>query len=596
MARTWQTWAALGLALLAFVLSGVVSRSVFERLPHLEDEVAYQFQAKVFARGVWMLPSPEPRRALWQPFVVDNSGSGQSMRFSKYTPGWSLTLAGGEALGQAWLVNAWLALLAVALVYRLGAEIFTPDVGLIAAVLLTFSPAALLLNGSLMGHTASLMETLLFIYALWRLEKAGRGRLGWALVAGVSLGALIVTRPASALAVAIPCVIWVGLFLLRRSDWTQRIRSAVPYVLLAVVALSFQGISLAYNAAATGNPRANLYTLVWGYDQPGFGECCGRSGHTLEKAFRHARFDLSLAAADLFGWQVNGWQGAALPDELRTQLLTEADYWQPTGMSFVLLPLGILIGALWGAGRSRWRRLAGVALWTAVAIAWCVLPVTTFTPDMLTSPAWGWGWVLAGMIWACVPVLLTSGIKAPQARMTWLLVAVVACIVIFQMTYWVGSQRYSTRYWYEAIGALCLLSALPIAGLMRSFLARVGLYAVLALLCVQAYTSYSIPRVSVLYGFNLVSQARLDELTARRVDNRPILLIVNGDAAGDNRVLWRAYSSMIAVTSPFLDSDIVAARVYTGETVMRAALLARFPDRQVIEMLSVGVESTYSSP
>ncbi len=198
--------------LFTFFMSALVSRTVFERLPHLEDEVAYLFQAKLFARGDAVIESPQPQRAYWQPFVVDYKPTGN--RFGKYTPGWPLILAVGVNLGQAWLVNAWLAGLTVALVYRLGREIFTPDVGVIAAALTAFSPFALLLNATLMGHTAALFFTTLFLYAYWRMEQQGRGRLRWGALAGLALGIVVITRPLTALGVAAPLVLWSGVRLI----------------------------------------------------------------------------------------------------------------------------------------------------------------------------------------------------------------------------------------------------------------------------------------------------------------------------------------------------------------------------------------------
>jgi 4-amino-4-deoxy-L-arabinose transferase-like glycosyltransferase len=578
----------------------VVSRDVFDRLPHLEDEVAYYWQAQVFARGQWIIPSPEARRSLWQPFLVDNAGSGEFRRFSKYTPGWSLTLAPGVALGQPWVVNAFLALLSTALLYRLGTEIFGRQVGAIAAALLAFSPAALLLNGSLMAHTAALFLTLVFTWAIWRMERGSRWR--WALVGGLALGWMLVTRPASAVGVALPFVAWIGLRTLlvfaARAHWRVRLRRvsayAAPYILLALLTISMNAVTYSYNAAATGDPRTNLYTLVWPYDKPGFGTCCGRSGHTLEKAFRHLRFDMSLAAADLYGWQANGWTNGTIPPELRTFLLQEASYWRPVGLSFVLLPFGILMGLfVWhrSSRRAQWRQVVALAGWGVGAVAWCVLPVTRFSPTMLTSPEWAWLWLAGGIAWLLWPVLLWG--PHTTARWTWLLAAVAGCLVIVQMTYWVGSQRYSTRYWYEAIGAVSLLSALPVAWLLRQRALRLVTVGVFVLLLGWSYVNYSVPRVSVLKGFNEVSTKKLALLDAYRTDDRPVLLVVHGPSTGDQRVLWRAYSTYIAVTSPFLDSDVVAARVYTEEPAMRDALVALFPDRLIVEADAVGATLTF---
>jgi hypothetical protein len=41
----------IALALFAFALSALLSRTVFERLPHLEDEMAYLWGARAIAGG-----------------------------------------------------------------------------------------------------------------------------------------------------------------------------------------------------------------------------------------------------------------------------------------------------------------------------------------------------------------------------------------------------------------------------------------------------------------------------------------------------------------------------------------------------------------
>src|SRR3990172_3161346 len=103
-------------AFFSFAASAIVSRTVFERLPHLEDEFAYLYQARIFAHGDITIATPEPVRAYWQPFLLSLDGK----RFGKYTPGWPLVLAAGAGVNQPWIVSAWLAMLTAALAYRLG--------------------------------------------------------------------------------------------------------------------------------------------------------------------------------------------------------------------------------------------------------------------------------------------------------------------------------------------------------------------------------------------------------------------------------------------------------------------------------------------
>jgi hypothetical protein len=293
-----RRFGALVLVAVTFFLSAYTSRTVFERLPHLEDELAYLYQARVFAGGQVVVDTPQPSGSFWQPFVVDYEGK----RFSKYAPGWSGLLALGVLMGAPWWVNAAFAALTVALVYRTGAELFNADTGLIAAGLVTFSPMAILLNGSLMSHTSALFSTALFTYAFWRVER-GRNAVRWGLLAGLALGLLLVNRPLTAIGVAAPFVVYA---LARLLGLLVRQRERLAGQFAALVALGLVTLVLAplvplYRYIATGDPLFNTYTLVWDYDRVGFGDDYGRYGHTLRKGLRHAREDLTLTASDQIG-------------------------------------------------------------------------------------------------------------------------------------------------------------------------------------------------------------------------------------------------------------------------------------------------------
>ena len=129
MRRT--TWIIILIAWLAWAGALRVSRTTFEQLPQLEDEFAYTYQAKIFAGGNIVIDTPQPRRAFWQPFLIDHDGN----RFGKYPPGWPLWLAIGYLLGLPSIVNAWFAMLTIGVIYRLGREIYNEEVGLIAAII-----------------------------------------------------------------------------------------------------------------------------------------------------------------------------------------------------------------------------------------------------------------------------------------------------------------------------------------------------------------------------------------------------------------------------------------------------------------------------
>jgi 4-amino-4-deoxy-L-arabinose transferase-like glycosyltransferase len=575
----------VGLLLLSFYLSAVVSDRVFERLPHLEDELAYQFQARTLARGDLVIESPEMRRAFWQPFVIDRqiqTGSDEPVdstyhRFGKYSPGWPALLTVGVLWGETWLINALFAVLTVALVYRLGGEIFNKDVGLIAAVLTTFSPMALLLNGTLMGHTSALFGVMLFMYAYWRIEKR-RKPLLWGGVAGLALGMVMANRPLTAVGVALPFIAWSLARLLReiaRRDALGFARVLRPLVLIGVLGIILSLSIPLYSYAAVRDPSENLYTYVWEYDRIGFGECCGRSrDHNLERAIRHARFDLSLTAADLFGWTVDLREGRSpFPEftaELQDHLRTEGDYFPLTGISWALLPFGIGVGFR--------RKSPWILIWLVIGIAWILFPLKYNNAELTRSHDFSYLWLIVLMIWVAVPLFVMALTDQPsRMAWTWLLVGVAVGIIGMQTTYWIGSQRYSTRYYFEMLAALSLLTALPLAQIARHF-SRWLVYGLVALLIAYSLHFYSIPRISALHGFNNITRAYIEAMETRRDGNRPVLILVEGDD-----VRWRAYGSFMALTNPYLDSDVVAAWNF-GDADTRDQLIAMFPDRQVIEM------------
>jgi 4-amino-4-deoxy-L-arabinose transferase-like glycosyltransferase len=550
--RSLHQSAVIALCLFAFGMSLLLNRTVFDRLPHLEDEYAYLFQARMLARGDLVIESPAVRRAFWQPFIVDRDGR----RFSKYSPGWGGILAGGTLIGgegREWIVNALLAAMGVALVWRIGRDLFDWRVGVIAAALTACSPMALLLNASFMGHTAALVTGAAALWAYLRLERSGGW--GWAAACGLALGLLAANRPITALAFGLPLAVRaLTQVVMQRGWWARR-------VTIALLAASAASIVPLHNIAAVGAPFANLYRLVWEYDCVGFGTC-GRP-HTLEKGFRHTLFDLSLTAVDLFGVGVP----FGVSDPTRDHLLTRSDAFPAVGLSALLIPVGLALALR--------RRAWLIAAWLALIVGAGAFVVLFEGGRLLTEPAVGWGYVIGAVGVTLAPLAMLR--RDPRAAWAWLLWCTAALLIALQLAYWVGSQRYSTRYYFEGLAAAAVLTAVPLGALARR---RGWVYGVVAAGLAIAVIGYGVPRVSVLEGYNRVTRAQIEDADRLR-DGRAALIIVTG-----RDIRWRAYGALMASTSPYLDSPIVAAWDYSAgaDPAVRAALLARFPDRVVIDM------------
>lgn len=293
---------ALFISLLAVVAAFLVHDRVFERMAHLEDEMAYLWQAQVIAGGELTLPSPPSPKSFLYPFVVDYQGQ----RFGKYPIGWPVVLSFGERLGMRSIVNPLLAGFGVWLTYLLGKRIFGQTVGLLAAGLTLTSPFFLMNSGSLLSHPLGLVLSAAFVLAWMDAFVYHTTAPRWlpVLVAAASLGLLALSRPFTALCLGLPFA-FHGLYLLIRGDPSTRRQ----LVLLGGVTMLITSLHFVWQFAVTGDALLNPYTLWWEYDKIGFGPGVGRipGGHNLNQAWVNTRFNLVVGRSDLFGWANFSW-------------------------------------------------------------------------------------------------------------------------------------------------------------------------------------------------------------------------------------------------------------------------------------------------
>jgi len=357
---------ALLLSLLAVLAAYLVTTQVFESMPHIEDEMAYVWQAEVLAEGHLTTPSPPHPKSFLVPFVVDLDGQ----RFSKYPLGWPALLAAGVALGVRGLVNPLLAGLAVWLTYLLGKRVFSEAVGLLAAFLTLISPFFLMLSGSLLSHSFGLVLSAAFaltwLDSFCPEQEPPSPRRAWlaAVVAGLLLGLLAHTRPLTAVGVALPFAVH-GLYLLVKGNGNTRWRVLTTGAITLALAL----LLFAWQYALTGDALTNPYTLWWTYDKVGFGEGYGRYGHSLTLAWSNLKVSLRAGVSDLFGWAKLSW--LFLPFGLWA-IRRDRLGWLLSSVFFslVLVHLAYWIGSWLFGPRYYFEGLYSLTLLTAAGIAW----------------------------------------------------------------------------------------------------------------------------------------------------------------------------------------------------------------------------------
>ncbi|HWQ45585.1 MAG TPA: hypothetical protein VN376_01895 [Longilinea sp.] len=295
--------AALLLSLITILTSYLVADRIFDRIPHLEDEMAYVWQSETIPNGEILVPSPPCTGCFLVPFVIDHNG----FRFGKYPLGWPVVLSIAYVLnGRDW-VNPIIAGLCIWFLYRIIQKITKNDwTAILGAFLTASSPFFLLNSGSLLSHPWSLLLTLVFTCA-WLdlyLNNTTLPRPLLTLTAAFTLGALILTRPFTAAAIAIPFFIHGAiLFLKRKSTFRWELFG------IGIFAVFCVGLYLLWQYHVTGSPLTNPYTLWWSYDTIGFGPGHGRQegGYMPDDIWMATKPGLESLLDDTYGWENLSW-------------------------------------------------------------------------------------------------------------------------------------------------------------------------------------------------------------------------------------------------------------------------------------------------
>jgi hypothetical protein len=272
-------------------------------VPHVDDEAAYLFQAKIFAHGDFWAPAPpEPEFFAHEHMIIT-----PERWFAKYPPFFPALLSLGVRAGAPWLVNPVLGALVGLAAYRLGREIAGWRCGIGAWCLLLVSPFFVIMGGTLMSHVAAALFVTLFVWQLLRAVEHQDSRA--AVFAGASLGLAILTRPYTAALAALAALVYGTVCLVR----LPHRRAIVVLGTVAVLAtLPFACAFVAWGPWVSGDHglEVGLHEKYNSSDKLGFGadkgatwlRTWGSFGHTPAKALRSAWQHLEYTSRYLLGW------------------------------------------------------------------------------------------------------------------------------------------------------------------------------------------------------------------------------------------------------------------------------------------------------
>jgi hypothetical protein len=357
-----------------------------------DDEATYLFEAQTLLQGRLVNPLPQYSAYYTNQFIVlsDRAWYGQ------YPIGHPLLLALGELLQLGWLIVPLLGVCSVWLTYLVGVKLFEPKRAAAAACLLALSPQFVWTHATLLSQTSSACFMLLGAWALLRLQD--EGRLGWACLAGLAWGFMLLIRP-------MPGVLLLGVALASHGVSRWRVaRPATPrwgvfsLQLMAAapgVALGIAGIALA-NYAESGSPFVSAYKTIHG----NYGALAGGAGN-VSNSFGGALVRQNFW---LFGWTLSF---AFLPfcrprrsaslfwgmvaADYAYRLLVAKTVVGTTGPIYVfeavpLLALASVDGALALAQRLGKLALARARAWVVAAvIASSLVGLVTFVPIEMRS-------------------------------------------------------------------------------------------------------------------------------------------------------------------------------------------------------------------
>lgn len=253
------TWAPAAVGVLSMMVVWYMWGSL-NAVPIVHDEAGYLLQAQIYARGMWTAPAP-PLPHFFEQFHVFVT----PVLAPKYPPGHAILMIPGVWLGLPGLMPVVLNGLTGALVFALVRRLTNPWVGFLAWFLWLVAPANLFFRQTYFSEVST---GFLMLLAWWYLLDWRDSRTMRSLVfVSATVGWSAITRPLTALAFAIPIIVYVLWQGWRSKAWRQLVVGAAVGGLILLL-LPWQ--SLRVTGDWTLTPYRHYSEVYFPFDVPGF--------------------------------------------------------------------------------------------------------------------------------------------------------------------------------------------------------------------------------------------------------------------------------------------------------------------------------------
>lgn len=341
-----RAWTAACIGAIALVYLLLTARQQHRDLfPRIHDELSYTIQARMLSQG-----------RLWQPqheladFFETFHFLTRPVYGSIYFPGAALMNVPGIWLRQpSWFIPLLVAAMVIAMSYRVSAELVDGVAGLLVALLVLATSMFRVYSTMVMAQVPIMLLGLLMAWA-WLRWRGGK-KWRWSLAIGAFAGWAAITRPADALAFAIP----IGLAMLWDLRHSNRKVIANTLIALLIGAFPFIELQAVFDLGVTGNPWRTPYVMYLEQNQPGsvFGSAADQMSRPKSQLAQKQIYFAQLAGGEAAERRAGAlsWAGKRLLMTGRATL--------PCALLLALIPAGMLLARQ----RGRWAVLTAVPLY-----------------------------------------------------------------------------------------------------------------------------------------------------------------------------------------------------------------------------------------